>query len=107
MIQNNKSRHRGGEGREQYLYSRKKYSNHDWTFFKLKTYFSLFHTVSSRKIPVEIILPKNPSTNTVETLAASDTATDDPIKFFFHHRELNSDYLNPSFQTLFFVICDS
>ena len=43
-----------------------------------KKYVSLFHTVASRTIPVEIILLKQPSTNNVETLAAYKTVTDDP-----------------------------
>ena len=39
---------------------------------------SLFHTVAYRKITVETVLPIEPSTNTVETLAAYKTVTDDP-----------------------------
>ena len=44
-----------------------------------KQYFSLFHTVAYRTIPVETIAPIEPSTNTVvETLAAYKTVTNNP-----------------------------
>ena len=46
-------------------------------FSSKKNYFSLFHTVASRTIPVKIISPKQPSTNNVKTLAAYKTVTDD------------------------------
>ena len=48
-----------------------------------KQYFSLFHTVAYRTIPVETISPIEPSTNTVETLAAYKTVTDDPTEYCF------------------------
>ena len=41
-------------------------------------YFSLFHTVASRTIPVETISSKKHSTNTVQIVASNNTATDDP-----------------------------
>ena len=48
-----------------------------------KQYFSLFHTVAYRIIPVETIAPIEHSTNTVETLAAYKTITDDPTEYCF------------------------
>ena len=47
-------------------------------FSSQNKYFSLFYTVASRKILVEIISPKQPSTNNVETLVAYETISDDP-----------------------------
>ena len=46
--------------------------------FPHKKYFSLFHTVASRTIPVKTISSKKPSTNTVKIVASKNTATDDP-----------------------------
>ena len=47
-------------------------------FSSQNKYVSLFHTIASRIIPVEINSPKQPSTDTVKTLAAYKTVTDDP-----------------------------
>ena len=47
-------------------------------FSSQNKYFSLFHTVAPRTFPVEIISPKQLSTNNVETLAENKTVTDDP-----------------------------
>ena len=42
-------------------------------------YISLFHTVDSRTITVETLLPVKFSTYTVEILAVYDKVTNDPI----------------------------
>ena len=47
-------------------------------FEQNQKYFSLFHTVASRTIPVQTISSKKPSTNTVKIVASKNTATDDP-----------------------------
>ena len=45
--------------------------------FSTEKCVSLFHTVDSHTITVETMLPVKLSINTVETLAAYDTVTDD------------------------------
>ena len=48
------------------------------TILPQQKYFSLFHTVASRTIPVETISSKKHSTNTVKIVASNNTVTDDP-----------------------------
>ena len=47
-------------------------------FEQNQKYFSLFHTVASRTIPVKTISSKKPRTNTVKIVASTNTVTDDP-----------------------------